>query len=407
MSIILKRGTIPPTPHTEFRSKRGALALEEIHGTYGFSGAWARKLHKRSYPTEVSAPPRAGDFSLAPKPAKDGNLQPFHIETARMPYAGDPIRGRTPLLFGSNTVVSISKPAHNSPKDQFFRNGDKHELYFVQEGSGKLATEYGEIPVRHGLYLVVPKGTTYRFELVGKASLLVIESSYPIRWPAHYLNPDGQANMTAPIVETELEAPRLGPAIDRKGAYTLDVKHSGGRITRFTLGHHPFDLIGWEGALYPFGFDIKNHHAIAREIHTAPPAHQTFESGRAPHCGFSVCSFVAQMEGWHPRDIPAPYAHSNVDSDEVMFFSSASYGAREGIIAEGALTFHPGAVPHSPHGKAALHSLATRGKMNARRAVMLDTFFEPLAVTETAYRYRDKEYPLSWHRAAQGASRGN
>ena len=401
MALILKRGQVPPTPHTEFYAIKDVLALEEIHGTYGFSGPYSRKYHLRSYPTEAVKAPKKGDFDLTPAVAKDTTLQPYHLLTGRMPTGGDPIRSRRAIVFGANTVVSIAKPDAPMAEDTFFRNGEKHELYYVQDGTGVLRTEFGDVAIRKGLYLVIPKGTTYRIEIFSKqAWFLVIESNYPIRFPPHYLNSEGQASMMAPIVETEIVAPDLREAEDREGAYAIDVKHGGGKITRTWLGHHPFDLAGWEGALYPFGFDVKSHHGIAREIHTAPPMLQTFESGSLPHNGFSVCSFVPQMEGWNPKDVPAPYAHYNVDSDEVMFFSNTKYGARKGVIEEGSFTFHPGAVPHSPQGKAALRSLAARGKMSDRLAVMLDTLFEPLAVTEFGYKFRDKEYPLSWHKAA-------
>lgn len=401
MALILKRGEIPATPHTEFYAKPGVLALEEIHGTLGFSGAWSRKLHLRSYPTEQSAPPRRGSFDLRPRPAPARELQPYHIRTGRIPYGGDAIRGRRPLVFGPATVVSVSKPAAGMPKDAFFRNGEFHEAYYCQEGSGRFLTEYGTVPFQKERYVLVPKGTTYRVELDSpRAFFLVIESRFPITWPGRHLNRDGQATLMAPVVETEIATPEFQPPVDRRGRFFIDCRHDGGRITRLTLGHHPFDLAGWEGALYPFGFDIKNHHGIAREIHAAPPMHQTFESGSPPHSGFALCSFVPQMEGWHPKEIPAPYAHYNVDSDEVMFFANTAYGARKGVIADGALTFHPGSLPHGPQGKAALLSTRDRGKMSRRLAVMLDTFFESLAVTDHGWRYRDPGYPLSWHKAA-------
>lgn len=397
MALIVKRGKLPSTPHTEFYHRAGILSLEEIHGVYGFSGAFARKMHLRSYPTEQAAPPQKAGYDLVPKPAKDTLLQPYHIPTHKMPYEGDPVRGRKAIVFGPSTAVSICKPVKSSPENHFFRNGERHELYFVQEGEGVLKTEFGDIRFRPQVYLVIPKGTTYRIELSGpKAYFMVIESCYPIEFPAHYLNSQGQAKMTAPVVETEIEAPELQEPADLRGKFPVDVQHGNGLVTRLTLGHHPFDLVGWEGALYPFLFDVKNHHGIAREIHTAPPAHQTFQAGNAPFNGFSVCSFIPQMEGWHPKDIPAPYAHYNVDSDECMFFANANYAARKGVIEPGAFTFHPGSIPHSPQGKAALRSMQSRGKISQRLAVMMDTFFESLQITETGWKYRNPDYPLSW-----------
>ena len=250
--------------------------------------------------------------------------------------------------------------------------------------------------------MVIPKATTYRIELNSPNTWLVLfESQYPIDWPPHYMNSAGQTHLVSPVVETEVELPALAPARDEEGEFAIYQQHGNGRVTKGILGHHPFDLCGWEGALYPFVFDVKNHHGIARAIHTAPPAHQTFQSGRVPDNGFSLCSFVPQVEGWHPRDVGAPYAHLNVDSDELMFFCNASYGPRKGIVREGSVTFHPGGVPHSPHGKAAEKSLSGRGKHLDRLAVMLDTYFESLQLTTTGERWIDCDYATSWWQARQ------
>ncbi len=399
MALIVKRGRVPRTPHTEFYAKQDVLALEEIHGVYGFSGAWSRKLHVSRYPTEQVKAPSAAGFDLTPVSAPDLPLQPFHIRTGRLPYGGDFTRARKPLVFGRTTTVSVSKPEKSM--SEFFRNGDAHELFFVQEGEGVLASEYGELPFKARHYLVVPKGTTYQVRLdAPKAFFLIAESAYPIHFAPHYLNPHGQASLTSPVVETEIGLPELKDPRDEAGEFVVLAKHRGGRVTRLTLGHHPFDLAGWEGALYPFVFESGDHHSVAREIHTAPPARQTFQAGTAPYSGFAVCTFRAQVEGWHPLDIPAPYAHYNVDSDEVMFFSNTSYGARKGVIEPGSITFHPGSLPHSPQGDAAKRSIAERGKVSSYLAVMLDTFFEPLEPTKTAVAYSDKGYALSWARAS-------
>lgn len=401
MVMILKKGELPATPHTEHYALPGVLSLEEIHGTYGFNGPYSRKLHLRSYPTEQIKPPKKGDIDLSAKPASDDILQPYHILTGNMPYEGNAISSRKLIMFGSSTIISISKPQKSMEENTFFRNGEKHEIYYVQEGEGILKTDYGDITFRPELYLIIPKGTTYQIELKSKSAFFFItESTHLITFPPHYMNKGGQATLMAPIVETEIEIPELKSAQDKKGEFFIDTKHSKGNITRLTVSHHPFDVTGWEGALYPFGFDIKNHHGIAREIHTAPPVHQTFQAGNVPNNGFSLCSFVPQMEGWHKKDIGAPYAHSNVDSDEVIFFSSDKYGAREGVIQKGSVTLHPGAIPHSPHGDAALRSISQRGKITDRLVVMIDTYFETLTVTEHGYKHRDKDYATSWYTAA-------
>lgn len=398
MVLIAKRGIVPPTPHTEFYAIPGVLAREEIHGSYGFSGAWSRKIHVRSYPTEQVKAPKRGDFDLTPAyPEEADLLQPHHIRTGRMPPEKDAIRGRKVIVAGPRTALSIAKPKEDMPKDTFFRNGERHEMYFVQDGEGRFRSEYGDLPFRKDVYVSLPKGTTYRVELdTDTAWFLVIESLYPIQFAPHYFNKSGQATLMSPVVETEVELPELPAYSDTRGAYPVDVKYGGGKITRLTVGHHPFDLVGWEGALYPFAFDVRSHHGIAREIHTAPPMHQTFQAGNVPNNGFSLCSFVPVMQGWHPKEVPAPYAHFNVDSDELMFFCNMAYEARKGVIEEGSFTFHPGATPHSPQGKAAEKSLADRGKVSPRLAVMLDTYFESMRITTHGWAFRDPEYALSW-----------
>ena len=400
MTMIVKQGKLPSTPHTEFYALPGVLSLEEIHGSYGFNGPYTRKIHLRSYPTEQSRPPKTADFSLLIKPASDKTLQPFHILTQNIPFEKDFVRSKKPIMAGSKTIVSVSKPKLSMNEKEFFRNGERHEIIYVQDGSGILKTEYGNLDIRKGLYLIIPKGTVYKVDLTSpEAFFLIIESQFPITFPSHYMNKNGQATLMAPVVETEIELPKFQEPIDNSGEYTLFIKHNGGNITAITLSHHPFDIAGWEGTFYPFGFHIDNHHGVSREIHTAPPMRQTFQSGDGNSCGFSICSFKAQMEGWNPKDIPAPYAHSNVDSDEVLFFSSSNYTAREGIIGAGSITLHPGALPHSPHGDAAVRSMKERGKVSNMLAVMIDTFFEDLLITDIGYEYRDKDYALSWYNA--------
>lgn len=401
MSLIITRGTIPTTPHTEQRNADGSLALESIHGSYGFSGPWSRRLHLRSYPTEQVAPPTRADFDFVVGAAPEVDcLQPFMIQTSEMPTGGDALRARTPIILGATTRVSIVKPTSGFPANEFFRNGENYEIYYTQAGAGVCHSEYGVVPFRKETYLIIPKGTTYRLELTTPSAwMLLIESKYPIEWPPHYVNHGGQSHLSSPVFESEIETPALPPAQDLRGKFAVFTQHGGGRVTRMTLGHHPFDVVGWEGAMFPFVFDINHHHGITRQIHAEPPQHNTFQSGNVPHNGFSICSFVPQQEGWHPKDIPAPYAHLNVDSDELMFFCNANYGARKGMIQEGSFTFHPGAVPHSPHGKAAEKSLAARGKFSQRLAVMLDTYFESVQITPAGYQFRDPTYATSWNEA--------
>ncbi|MEK7390479.1 MAG: homogentisate 1,2-dioxygenase [Elusimicrobiota bacterium] len=405
MSIILTRGRVPKTPHTEFYSEPEILALEEIHGVAGFSGDWSRKYHYRKYPTQQIREPHRLPLDLRPQGLPPQPLQPWHLRTNRLKAHGDMISGRVPLVFGAAVVISAAHFEKSCPADRFFRNGDGHELWFVQQGSGLLASEYGVFPFRKGHYICLPKGTTYRVELeTEECSLLIVESLRPIQFAPHYLNASGQATLMSPVTETEIGSPEFRPARDEDGVFRVWTKHDGGFITEMFLGHHPFDLIGWEGALYPFTFHTDDQHPLAKQIHTSPPTRQTFQSGTAPHNGFAVCTFKGQIEGWHPRDVPAPYAHFNVDSDEVMFFSNTSYGARKGLVEPGSFTFHPGSLPHSPHGLAAKRSFAERGKLSDTLAVMVDTFYEPLAIAKQALAIGDQEYATSWNRDTQGVS---
>lgn len=404
MSVILTRGRVPRTPHTEFYSEPDVLALEEIHGTAGFSGPWSRKYHYRKYPTQQIQQPHRLPLDLRPQPMPHQPLQPWHLRTGRLKAHGDMISGRVPLVYGASTTVSAARFEKSCPAGRFFRNGDAHELWFVQEGAGLLASEYGVLPFKKGHYVSIPKGTTYRVELESEDCwLLIVESRQSIQFAPQHLNPVGQATLSAPVVETEVGLPEFRPARDEEGVFRVWTKHGGGFVTELFLGHHPFDLIGWEGALYPYTFHTDDHHPLARRIHTAPPVRQTFQSGVAPRDGFSICTFKGQIEGWHPLDIPAPYAHFNVDSDEVMFFSNTTYGARKGAVEPGSFTFHPGALPHSPHGAAAKRSFAERGKLSDYLAVMLDTFYEPLSVAKQALGIAEKDYPTSWNKDTQAA----
>src|SRR3989338_10325529 len=227
MACIVKKGNIPATPHSEFYAIPNVLALEEIHGSYGFNGPYTRKLHIRSYPTEQSKLPKLADFSLSSKVASDKVLQPYHILTQNIPFEKDFVRSRKPLLMGAKTGVSVSKPKLSMNENEFFKNGERHEILYVQDGSGVLKTEYGELNIRKGLYLIIPKGTIYRVDLTSpEAYFLIIESQFPITFPPHYMNKDGQATLMAPVVETEIEIPRFVEPIDKSGEYLLYIKHN-------------------------------------------------------------------------------------------------------------------------------------------------------------------------------------
>src|SRR5256712_2545039 len=256
MAMIVRKGTLPSTPHTEFYAIPNVLAREEIHGSYGFSGAWSRKLHVRFYPTEQVKPPRKGEFDLVPEfPAEADVLQPYHIFTGRIPFEGDALSSRKPIVHGPRTSISVSKPMESMPNDTFFRNGERHEVYFVQEGEGVVRSEYGDLKFRKDVYVAIPKGTTYRVDLTSpKAWFLLVESIYPITFAPHYLNKEGQATLMSPVVETEIETPELQPFQDKRGEFPIDVKHSGGQRTPANLRRPPLPPARTGGARDPLRF---------------------------------------------------------------------------------------------------------------------------------------------------------
>ena len=264
-----------------------------------------------------------------------------------------------PLVYGTHTLVGAAHFEKSCPADRFFRNGDGHELWFVQEGRGLLASEYGVLPFRPGQYVLIPKGTTYRVELESEGCfLLMVESRYPVRAAAEHLNAAGQAALSAPHVETEVEGPEFRPPRDEEGVYRVWTKHDGGFVTESFLGHHPFDLVGWEGSLFPY--------AAAAE-------QRAFHSGLTSGQGLTVRSF-------DDEDAPAEYAHSNPDCDEAFFFTKT-----------GLVTFHPGALPHAPQGTAARRSHTEPGQLSGHLTVAIEAVFEPLRAARQALPISDKE----------------
>src|SRR3989442_7400125 len=262
MAMIVRKGTVPSTPHTEFYAIPNVLAREEIHGSYGFSGAWSRKLHVRFYPTEQVKAPTKGAFDLVSEfPPEADVLQPYHIFTGRIPFEGHTLSSRKPIVHGPRTSISVSKPIESMPKDTFFRNGERHEVYFVQDGDGVVRSEYGDLKFRKDVYVAIPKGTTYRIDLTStKAWFLLVEAIDPITFAPHYLNKEGQATLMSPVVETEIETPELPPFKDTRGEFPIDVKHSGGNDTQLSPGHSPLALDAAASRIYTLGLVIQSHY---------------------------------------------------------------------------------------------------------------------------------------------------
>jgi len=385
MPAYLQRGSIPAKRHIAHRREGGhkgeGIYYEEVVTTAGFGRAYSIVYHLRPS-TRVLKVEAAGSVPLDIVP--QARLRHHHLKSGGIPKAGDPIHGRVPILVNDDVVLSRCRPAKE--QDELFRNAGADEIIFVHHGKGTLHTMFGPLPFRECDYIVIPRTTTYRIVFDGDADLLVIESVGTLTLPPQYLNPDGQIRMGAPYSERDFHGPAQVAFTDKEDATTLLVK-DGQRLTRYTLGQHPFDVVGWDGMVYPFTFNADDFEPITGRIHQPPPVHQTFD---AP--GFVVCTFAPRMLDTDPEAIKVPYAHSNVQADEVLYYVRGRFGSRRGV-EEASFTLHPRGIPHGPHPGTIVASKDV--KFTDELAVMLDTF-KPLLLTKQALEMDDPAYPLSW-----------
>jgi homogentisate 1,2-dioxygenase len=387
MPPYLRLGSVPRKRHIAHPNAPGfkneGIYYEEVVGLAGFSRAYSLVYHLRP-PTRVARVEPAGTvpLELAEQPA----LRHHHLKTRWLPRSGDPVSGRLPLLANDDVILSRCRP--EKPQEELFRDADADEIIFVHSGRGVLHTLFGLLPFRPLDYIVIPRCTTYRlaFEPGSSPDLLVIEATGNVSIPARYVNSDGQIRLGAPYGERDFHGPREVEAIDREQETTVLIK-DGRRLSRYALASHPFDVVGWDGMLYPYTFNADDFEPITGTIHQPPPVHQTFE---AP--GFVVCTFAPRMLDTHPEAIKVPYAHSNVQSDEVLYYVKGRFGSRRGV-EESSFTLHPRGIPHGPHpGTIAASRDVTR---TDELAVMVDTF-RPLRLTRQAIDLDDPSYPLSW-----------
>ena len=376
-------GKIPHKRHTAFRKETSGIYHEHLMGNLGFTGIQSI-LYTIRPPTQLIKVERIKDFSWDREP--DNYLHLRHFRTHSLPPEGtSPVLDRTPLLFNNDVGVSIARP--NADDDFFYRNGQGDELIFVTKGEGTLESQMGELDFVKGDYLVIPKGIIHRFRLKGKEHIFyIIESRGYVRTPSRYRNKHGQLLEHSPFCERDIRLPsRLNP-VDQTGEFEILSKARNG-LHRMILTHHPFDTVGWDGYYYPWAFNIDDFEPITGRIHQPPPVHQTFEGN-----GFVVCSFVPRLFDYHPDAIPAPYNHSNIGSDEVLYYCSDEFMSRKGIEF-GSITLHPDGMPHGPHPGKAEASIGL--KETKETAVMLDTF-KPLHVAKAALACEDKNYQTSW-----------
>jgi homogentisate 1,2-dioxygenase len=387
MPYYRQLGSIPRKRHIAHRASPGykgeGLYYEEVVTTQGFSRAYSIVYHLRPL-TRVKKVEAAGNVKIDAAPLD--TLRHMHTKSAKMSRKGDPITGRVPIFFNADVVMSRCRP--EKAQAELYRNAAADEVLFVHHGHGVLETMFGLLPFKPFDYIVIPRTTTYRIEFASGESpdLLVIESPGNIGFPHRYLNPDGQLRLGAPYSERDFQGPPATAVIDREEDTSIVVK-DGERLTRYVMAHHPFDVVGWDGLVYPFTFNADDFEPITGTIHQPPPIHQTFETS-----GFVLCTFAPRMLDTHPEAIKVPYAHSNVESDEVLYYVRGRFGSRMGV-EESSFTLHPRGIPHGPHPGTIVASRDI--KWTDELAVMVDTF-RPLNATKQALEMDDPNYPYSW-----------
>jgi homogentisate 1,2-dioxygenase len=325
-------------------------------------------------------------INVEPKVAQSKNMRNRSFITFKTPPTNDYLKSRVALLLNTDITISVAAPKQ-SMTDYFFKNADSDEVLFVHEGSGTLKTIYGQIRFEYGDYLVIPRGTIYQLEFNDENNrLLVIESPTPIYPPKRYQNSFGQLLEHSPYCERDIKLPENLITHDEKGDFKVFIKKQN-LLYPYTYATHPFDAVGWDGYCYPYGFSIHDFEPITGRLHMPPPIHQTFE-GR----NFVICSFVPRMYDYHPQSIPAPYNHSNVDSDEILYYVDGDFMSRK-HVERGMITLHPKGIPHGPHPGTVEKSIGA--KETKELAVMIDPFY-PLQITQEALNLEDPNYWKSW-----------
>ena len=382
MPIYHALGQIPRKRHIVYRQPGGGLYTEELMGNMGFSGLASLVYHVHQ-PTQVLSVEPVKEIAWVAD--SEATFRNRHFRTSRLAPTRSVTADRVPLLFNADVALSFAQPLEDD--EQFYRNAQGDEVVYVSDGGGLLESPLGSLAFGPGDYLVVPRSIVHRYRISERpARLLVIESAGFVRTPHRYRNEFGQLMETAPFSERDIRRPRDLQTIDEKGAFPIVVKKDN-RLTRVTVDHHPFDVVGWDGCYYPWAFSIHDFEPRVGRVHLPPPVHQTFEGD-----GFVVCSFCPRPYDFDPAAVPVPYVHSNVMSDEVIYYASAEFMSRKGI-EYGSITLHPDGVPHGPHPGRAEASLGAKGTNEL--AVMLDTF-RPLRVAKDAVAIEDPAYFRSW-----------
>ncbi len=383
MPFYHKLGKIPPKRHTQFRKPDGSLYSEQLFGTVGFDGMYSNIYHEHR-PTQVRE--IKAQHNVAPKIARANNMESLRLKGFDVKPEKDFLSSRKTVLTNSDCSIILAAP-QESLRDYFYKNTDADELLFIHKGSGKLRTFLGNIDFKYGDYLLIPRGIIYQIDFDTQDNrLFIVESRRPIYTPKRYRNWFGQLLEHSPFCERDIRKPLELETHNEKGNFNVKVKKQDA-IFDMVYATHPFDVVGYDGYNFPYAFSIHDFEPITGRIHQPPPVHQTFESD-----AFVVCSFVPRLYDYHPDSIPAPYNHSNIDSDEVLYYVDGDFMSRNDIEA-GQITLHPAGIPHGPHPGAAERSI---GKTETEElAVMVDTF-KPLQLTEDGLKLSDGTYYQSW-----------
>jgi homogentisate 1,2-dioxygenase len=376
-------GDLPRKRHTQFRQPDGSLYAEELMGQEGFSSD-SSLLYHRHLPTAIVA---AEEFSPPPWSRRPNlPLKPRHLRTHKLDAGGaDPVLGRAHLLANDDCRISYAVADRPSP---LYRNAVGDECVYVEAGRARIESTFGALEVGPGDYVIIPTSVIHRIvPLDGLLRTLVIEATGHVGPPRRYLSVRGQLLEQAPYCERDLRGPSA-PLLEDGTDVEVYVQHRRG-WTRFVYANHPFDVVGWDGCLYPWAFSIHDFEPITGRVHQPPPVHQTFEGPN-----FVICSFVPRKVDYHPLAIPVPYNHHNVDSDEMLFYTGGNYEARRGSgIEQGSISLHPSGFTHGPQPGSVERAIGV--DYFDELAVMVDTF-RPLDLCEAALACEDTGYAWTW-----------
>jgi homogentisate 1,2-dioxygenase len=383
MPFYHKLGKIPPKRHTVFKNSEGGIYHEQLFGTIGFDGMSSLLYHIQP-PTAVIK--IVQQKSVAPEIGLDKNMQMRSLQGFNVEAKDDYLESRTPMLVNSDVYIELAAPK-KSMTDYFYKNADADEVIFIHKGSGKLKTQLGNIDFSYGDYLLIPRGMIYQMHFENEENrLLIIQSFHPVYTPKRYRNWFGQLLEHSPYCERDIRAPHELETHNENGEFLIKIKKED-TMYDYVYAHHPFNVVGWDGYNFPYAFSIHNFEPITGRVHQPPPVHQTFENQ-----AFAICSFVPRMYDYHPDAIPSPYNHSNIDSDEVLYYVDGDFMSRN-HVDKGQITLHPSGIPHGPHPGAYERSIGQ--KETKELAVMIDTF-KPLKLTKQALGIEMSDYMNSW-----------